>query len=72
MTRRSTTAPCATIESIMDMIISSLNGLLDFIEIQLAYFMLKNIPGNLRSISDQIFVGFFLMFRQAYYVLSIC
>ena len=66
MIRRSTTAPCAAIESILDMTISSLNGLLDFIEIQLAYFMLKKIPGNCQSISDRMAIEIFIMFCKAH------
>ena len=42
----------STIDFIIDMMNTSINGLLDFIEIQLAYFMLKQIPGNLRHICD--------------------
>ena len=62
----------STIDFIIDMMNTSINGLLDFIEIQLAYFMLKQIPGNLRHICDlttiQLFIQKFckVIFLQAH------
>ena len=63
MVRRSTTTPHAIIESIMDMLIDSINGLLDFIEMQLAHFMLKHISGTLHHFCDVTIIQLLIFLR---------